>query len=74
MSKNQKTKNQFCTEVSMDTWKSTNALYMHMINRHERPLHRKCRIWDYKNTVRLLYCTYTIMRSLLGSMRAAGLT
>ena len=40
----------------------------YMINRHDkqRPLHRKCRTWDYKNDVRLpRYCTCTIMTSLL---------
>jgi len=28
MSKNQKNRIQFCTEVSLDTWKSTSALNM----------------------------------------------
>jgi len=31
MTKNHKTRNQFCTEVSVDTWKSISAY--HMINR-----------------------------------------
>ena len=73
MSKNNKTRNQVCTEVSLDTWKFTSG--WNMINTHERLLHRKCRICDYKNRVRLsLYCTYTKMKSSLGRICASGWT
>jgi len=71
-SKIQKTRKQFCTQVWLDTWKFTNA--WNVINRHWRPMYRKCRIWDYKNKFRLSYCTYTVMKSLLGCMRASRLT
>jgi len=32
MSRNKKTRNQFFTEMAVDTWKSTSAYYM--LNRH----------------------------------------
>jgi len=31
------------------------VVHVYMINRHWRPLHRKCLIWDYNNNVGLLY-------------------
>jgi len=54
MSKNQKTRTQFGTGVSADTWKSTSAYYM--INRHFRLLHQNSQI---KKDRLSLYCTYT---------------
>jgi len=40
MCRNHKTRNYFCIEMSMDTWKSSSTQYV--ISRHERPLHPKC--------------------------------
>jgi len=34
MSRNQKTRNQSCTETSLDTWKSTMCVVGYVINRH----------------------------------------
>jgi len=58
---------QKCARTLTNAW--------NMINRHWRPFHRKCRCWDNKIKVRLSFCcTFTIMKNLLGRMRASGLT
>jgi len=50
MSKNEKTRNHFCTKVSSDMWKSTSA--WNMVNRHWSLLHQKCWIMRLQIIVR----------------------